>query len=290
MHFNAFIRHAKSVQMASIAQIVNVIAPIFTRKDSLVLQTIFYPFEIYSSTCGLTALDVRQTGDTFTGGKYRGVPTLDVSAALDQTGKQLVLCVVNRNPHKVMEARIDLTNGRFSDKARVRTINRQDIKVENTLAKTDNIQSKVRTLSVGGQSIVFEFEPHSVTALVYNISRKNMRKKAAGIQIPYGHERVTLNVAPEHLKAVLEPETQSVKVVQTEQEIVRQALAAPIESKRLADLAAKSRRVLLITSDHTRPLPSAITLPLFLEEIRRNNPDVRIKILVATGFHRLTTT
>jgi nickel-dependent lactate racemase len=56
----------------------------------------------------------------------------------------------------------------------------------------------------------------------------------------------------------------------------------------LAELAAKAKNVLLITSDHTRPLPSAITLPIYLEEIRRNNPDVKIKILVATGFHRLT--
>ena len=115
-----------------------------------------------------------------------------------------------------------------------------------------------------------------------------MRKKAAVIKIPYGREHLTLNVEPERLKAVLEPKAQSVESVKTEQEIVRQALAEPIESKRLADLAAKSHRVLVITSDHTRPLPSAITLPLFLEEIRRNNPAVQIKILVATGFHRLT--
>ena len=108
------------------------------------------------------------------------------------------------------------------------------------------------------------------------------------IKIPYGREHLTLNVEPERLKAVLEPEAQSAEIVQTEQEIVRQALAEPIESQRLADLAAKSRRVLVITSDHTRPLPSAITLPLFLEEIRRNNHGVQIKILVATGFHRLT--
>ena len=108
------------------------------------------------------------------------------------------------------------------------------------------------------------------------------------IKIPYGREHLTLKVAPAHLKAVLEPAAPSVGNVKTEQEIVRQALIEPIASQRLAELAAKSRRVLVITSDHTRPLPSAITLPLFLEEIRRNNPAVQIKILVATGFHRLT--
>ena len=98
MHFNTFIRHAKYVKMANIAQIVNVIAPVFTRKDGLVLQTIFYPFELYSATCGQTALDAGFSGDTFSGGKYTGVPTLDVSATLDKTGKQLALYVVNRSP------------------------------------------------------------------------------------------------------------------------------------------------------------------------------------------------
>ena len=49
-------------------------------------------------------------------------------------------------------------------------------------------------------------------------------------------------------------------------------------------------KVLIITSDHTRPVPSKITMPLLLDEIRSMNPDVEIKILIATGFHRLTTT
>jgi nickel-dependent lactate racemase len=110
----------------------------------------------------------------------------------------------------------------------------------------------------------------------------------AVIKIPYGREELKLEVEPERLKAILKPESQSGEPKRSEQDIVRHALAEPIASARLADMAAKSRHVLLITSDHTRPLPSKITLPILLEEIRRHNPDVRIKILVATGFHRLT--
>jgi nickel-dependent lactate racemase len=109
----------------------------------------------------------------------------------------------------------------------------------------------------------------------------------AVIKIPYGHEMLKLEIEPEHLKAVLEPETKTAEK-KTEQEIVRQALAEPVESARLADLAAKSQHVLVITSDHTRPLPSKITLPLLLAELGSKNPDVQVKILVATGFHRLT--
>ena len=110
----------------------------------------------------------------------------------------------------------------------------------------------------------------------------------ATIKIPYGREHLKLSVKKEQLKAVLEPGKQSIKPIESEQEIVRRALAAPVESRPLAELAAKAKHVLVITSDHTRPLPSAITLPIYLEEIRHSNPDIKIKILVATGFHRLT--
>ena len=110
----------------------------------------------------------------------------------------------------------------------------------------------------------------------------------AVIKIPYGREQLSLEIEPEQLKAVLEPESKAVEAKRTEQDIVRQALAEPIASPQLSEIASKAHRVLLITSDHTRPMPSKITLPILLDEIRSQNPDVQVKILVATGFHRLT--
>lgn len=47
--------------------------------------------------------------------------------------------------------------------------------------------------------------------------------------------------------------------------------------------------MVIITSDHTRPVPSKITLPILLERIRSANPNIDINILIATGFHRATT-
>lgn len=46
--------------------------------------------------------------------------------------------------------------------------------------------------------------------------------------------------------------------------------------------------VVIIASDHTRPVPSKIIMPLMLEEIRKGNPDADITILIATGCHRET--
>jgi nickel-dependent lactate racemase len=72
-------------------------------------------------------------------------------------------------------------------------------------------------------------------------------------------------------------------------DLVRQALEYPIGSTRLRELARGKHRVVIITSAHTRPVPSKITLPLLLAEVREGNPQADTTILIATGFRRLTT-
>lgn len=109
------------------------------------------------------------------------------------------------------------------------------------------------------------------------------------IRIPYSDNYKTLNVDEAKIKAVLTPGLDESAANTDESEIVKNALHNPIESKRLCDIVKGSKKLLLITSDHTRPLPSKITLPVLLKEIRSKNPGVEIKILIGTGFHRPTT-
>lgn len=108
------------------------------------------------------------------------------------------------------------------------------------------------------------------------------------IEIPHGKGKQILEVGAERLQACLTP-THEQHVQVDQQELVRQALANPIGSEPLRELARGKNKIVVITSDHTRPLPSAITLPLYLEEIRRGNPDAEITILIATGVHRFPT-
>ena len=63
----------------------------------------------------------------------------------------------------------------------------------------------------------------------------------------------------------------------------------PHDTAELSVLAKGCKTVTVITSDHTRPMPSQITMPLLLQEIRKGNPDAQITILIATGCHRKTT-
>lgn len=92
---NSFIRHADSVKIANLAQIVNVIAPILTRGDDMVLQTIFYPIEMMSKRRTGTALRVSVAGPGYESKSYGAVKYVDASAILN--GSELSVFLVNRD-------------------------------------------------------------------------------------------------------------------------------------------------------------------------------------------------
>ena len=169
MQLNLFLRHAGTVKMANLAQVVNVIAPVFTNKDGLFLQTIFYPFELYSRTCGRHAIDTCYSGDTISGGEYKGIPTLDVAATIDETKRELVLYVVNRHRQRFQETEIKLTSGNFTDKAEIYVINGPEIEAENSFEKPDEVVPTQYSVETKDTSVTFSFEPHSVTVIVFKI-------------------------------------------------------------------------------------------------------------------------
>ncbi len=112
---------------------------------------------------------------------------------------------------------------------------------------------------------------------------------AATFQLPYGKEYLTASIEEEHLAGVLHSEMHEYKPEKSGTEIVREALENPIGSPRLCDMAVGKKNIVVISSDHTRPVPSHIIMPLLLAEIRKGNPDADITILISTGLHRLTT-
>jgi len=109
------------------------------------------------------------------------------------------------------------------------------------------------------------------------------------VKIPYstGYKEIELDDA--RVKGVLNTGAHEFKADLPQEEIIRRALEHPIHSSKLCIMAKNAKSVLIITSDHTRPVPSMITMPLILQEVRSLNPDVVVKILIATGFHRLST-
>ncbi|MGQ9515083.1 MAG: nickel-dependent lactate racemase [Thermoproteota archaeon] len=109
-----------------------------------------------------------------------------------------------------------------------------------------------------------------------------MRSELLSISLPYGRGELTCQIPRKKVRGILEP--REMKVGLSPKEVLTNALKQPIGiESRLRDLASKKRRILLISSDQTRPVPSKITLPLIFEEI--GSKAVEIILVVATGLH-----
>ena len=109
------------------------------------------------------------------------------------------------------------------------------------------------------------------------------------ISIPYGRTRLTAQIADERIQGVLCSRLESYTPAMGERELVEAALRSPIGSDTLEKLAQGKQNIVLIASDHTRPVPSKVLVPPMLAAIRRGNPKANVTILIATGCHRGTT-
>lgn len=107
------------------------------------------------------------------------------------------------------------------------------------------------------------------------------------IQLPYGKTHLTVKVPEKNLIGVFESGLPAAAADQSAE--VSRSLDHPIGSKTLEELATGKGSAVIITSDHTRPVPSKIIMPEILKRLRKGAPDIKITILVATGFHRATT-
>ena len=108
------------------------------------------------------------------------------------------------------------------------------------------------------------------------------------IEFPYGKEKLEYTFG-EELIGVLTSSIEEYVPDCGETELVENAVANPENTPSLSCLSKGKNKIVIIASDHTRPVPSKIIMPIILREIRKGNPDADITILIATGCHRGTT-
>jgi len=92
---HSFLRHADCVKIANLAQIVNGIAPLLTRGDALLLESIFYPLAMVASRRGAVSLRVAVDAPSYTSATFGALHEIDASAMLD--GDRLHVFATNRS-------------------------------------------------------------------------------------------------------------------------------------------------------------------------------------------------
>ena len=124
---NSFVNHAHIVKIANMAQLVNVIAPIFTNDKGIFLQTIYHPLALFANNTKGKALQLFVDSPKYKTRRFDDVPYLDVSAALDNG--QLVINAVNRHPDQALEADFELEDKQFSGPVSVSEVNGPEYQV-----------------------------------------------------------------------------------------------------------------------------------------------------------------
>ncbi|MBQ9447856.1 MAG: nickel-dependent lactate racemase [Victivallales bacterium] len=109
------------------------------------------------------------------------------------------------------------------------------------------------------------------------------------INVPNGRGVAVFDVPDSNLLGVYESSVNRVAPPADAEAEVVAALENPIGSTHLRELAVGKQNIVIIASDHTRPVPSKVIMPQMLAEIRAGNPSADITILIATGMHRGTT-
>ncbi|PZE77641.1 alpha-N-arabinofuranosidase [Curtobacterium sp. MCBD17_019] len=134
------LNHADRVASASLAQLVNVIAPIMTEPNGPAWrQTTFFPFSLTSQLAQGQALKVAIDGDTIDTPVYGAVPVVDAAATTD--GERTSVFLINRSTDAATTVTLDL--GRLGASATgsvsAQGIWDDDVHAKNTLEDTERV-------------------------------------------------------------------------------------------------------------------------------------------------------
>jgi alpha-N-arabinofuranosidase len=166
---NSFIRHADVVKIANLAQIVNVIAPILTRGDQVLLQSIFYPLKLYAQRRQGSALQTVVSGPGYESKNYGFVHIIDASAIL---GKGVLHAfLVNRNTSE--PAIVELTPAGITLKSILSSelVTGPSATACNTFEQPNLIHGrKLGKIKLTDQKATIQLPPLSVAAISFGIN------------------------------------------------------------------------------------------------------------------------
>ncbi len=108
------------------------------------------------------------------------------------------------------------------------------------------------------------------------------------VEVGYGNGTEQVEIEDENILAVLTPNKVEYDLMGAEE--VKRSLANPIGSRPLRELVEPGKKIAIMTSDITRPLPTWDIMPSLLDELYAGGADPKdITLIFALGSHRAHT-
>jgi alpha-N-arabinofuranosidase len=164
---NVFLRRCDVLKMACLAQLVNVIAPILTRPDGILRQSIFYPFALFSRYASGDSLDLLVQAPTYATRMFGEQPLIDAAASYDAGQGKGAIFIVHRGRTEPLTLDLEWQGRAPYRVASIYQVSGSDPKAANTFDTPDVIG--IRTLPgvpvVDGRSRL-QVPPLSLTVAV----------------------------------------------------------------------------------------------------------------------------
>lgn len=161
-HLNSFIRHADIVKMANITMLSSLVG---NSADGDFKSALYQPFYLYSNNARGTALDVYVDCQKYENRIFKDIPYLDVTAVLNDSGKMVVINVVNRHETKALTSNVVLQSGEPSGSATIHEINAEAVNSANTKAR-EAVAIATKEIPFKGNTISYSFPAHSFTQML----------------------------------------------------------------------------------------------------------------------------
>ncbi|UOE44251.1 alpha-N-arabinofuranosidase [Agromyces larvae] len=163
----SLLRHADRVRSASLAQLVNVIAPIMTEPGGPAWkQTTFFPFSITSRLARGEALQLKLDAPTYSTAEYGEVPLVDAVATHDADSGASAVFLVNRSQTEPVTLTIDIASLGDVSVLESHLIADDDVYAKNTLEDRERVTLQTNdTATIAGGELTITLPPVSWTAL-----------------------------------------------------------------------------------------------------------------------------
>lgn len=166
---NSFIRHADSVKIANIAQIVNVIAPITTRGSDLLLHSTFFPFAMFAARRYGVSIMPAVEGPSYQSPSYGPASLIDASAILGDG--QLHTFLINRSLDETAEIEIDHASGAIISVVSGEMLGGTDPQAGNTFDHPNLIRSQpIPTIVCENGKARVHLPPLTVGAITFEVA------------------------------------------------------------------------------------------------------------------------
>jgi alpha-N-arabinofuranosidase len=163
----SLLKHADRVTSASLAQLVNVIAPIMTEPGGPAWrQTTFFPFATTSRLATGSALEVKLESPEYDTAVYGTVPLIDAVATHDSATGRTAVFLVNRSQTDDATVTIDVDTLGDVRLVSAQTLSDADVNAKNTLEQPDRVAlADNGSAAVSGGAVTVTLPPVSWTAI-----------------------------------------------------------------------------------------------------------------------------